>query len=234
MFIKNLLVSLFILVTLVGCGRDVPPYEIWVDSTFQDHWQESDAVLAGIKEWNDKLAPRGTRGFIFKGFREDSYDSGDSYDDWIQIYRTRYDQMTISELKGEGLKMYVDPVTGELATPPVDLNAPRKVMDVASGTATAPSGKYDDIYTVGLASPRNDVNIFCERLADNQDPRTFDEEQHAVYIDSIRKTVLHELGHVLNLLHSDSDKDIMWPYLSNIEHLSKGDINAYCFSNECN
>jgi len=235
MFIKNLIMTLLIIVSfaLVGCSDDKPPYEVWVDSAFLSHDGEADAVLAGLKEWNDKLAPRGTRSFIFKGFRTDSFDSGDDYDDWIQIYRATYDQVPLSDLQsGSACLMAGDPINGTLVVPTAAEIAGRSFQTIGSITREL-LGKYDGINVVGLAGPRNDALIFNERIAGNKDPETFNQNQYANYLDTIRRVSAHELGHVVDLIHSKSDKDVMYPYVG-AEHLSSGDIEAYCFSNDCN
>jgi hypothetical protein len=182
-------------ITVMGCSdeRDYPPYEVWVEASFQDHRQESDSILAAINEWNDGVQPRGAQAFIFKGFRADSYSNGDAMDNLIQIYRATYDQVDSDGLKDNG----------------------------------------DGETVVGLGGPQDDVLIFCDAIAGNRDSAQFDEEQYANYLNAIRRIVLHELGHVLYLNHSEHQEDIMFPYMG-AEFLSPGDIDTFCRVNKCN
>ncbi|MEK7211835.1 MAG: hypothetical protein AAB731_04330 [Patescibacteria group bacterium] len=60
-------------------------------------------------------------------------------------------------------------------------------------------------------------------------PMTEDAEHHQLYLDALRRTILHELGHMLMLAHFDQARAIMnTRQSSRVEHLTAKDIEQFC------
>lgn len=56
----------------------------------------------------------------------------------------------------------------------------------------------------------------------------FEEGFHGAQLQNV---ALHELGHVAWLVHSDDERDIMWPNVTAVVHLSEGDLAEFAATN---
>jgi hypothetical protein len=236
--IQSIIVTVLTLLSLIGCKDDTVPYKIWVDPRFG---VALDTANEAIDSWNELVAPRKSQAFNSQGLRTDTYDKGsDEYDDNLELYCITNAEIPQGNVVANAVMLPTSALLKAGAAPHAEADA----LPVLSTQRSLMGGHPVDTSIIGLAGPKDDALVFCERIAGGQDPAKMSPGDLDWYLKVIRKVALHELGHVLGLVHTDYSNpessaygpgvpDVMDGTGNMVQTLSDWDLKMYCYPNEC-